>query len=296
MKIEILLKPFVLAAIGLFILSGFLTTANAQHNTGTPQYAFFANSTFELKIPWATNTSYERTQVIYNPGVITVMGGTAPAPSGTIRKVYLRTKPGASKVYHMKNVVIKLGETTDTAYPNQLDVPFKPCTEVFKQNSYTVSTPGWIEFELSTPFTYDNKKGLVVELTGDDGFLCTYKQSTRKAMGGDINKPTGSVSGLHSLFEFGFDFNGTSVEDAEALTPVQVYPNPASGMVHLSADGDMNGTIIITDLNGRMLLQEKITGRQHRLSVASLNNGMYFYKIFSAENLPVCTGKLTVSH
>lgn len=278
-----------------------LNVASAQHNTGTPVYGYYDNSVFEYKAPFNnTDTLFERVQIIYVPALLKTLSSGTTAPSGTISKVYLRTKPGTSKVFNMTNVLIKLGQTTDTAYDagTSPDVPFiTTTTEVFKQAAYTVSSPGWIEFTLSKPFAYDNKKSLVLEISGDNGFNCTYTSSgAKKVIMGQHKSTTGAYVPMY--FEFGFDFNFPSAISnvTGSEVNIQVYPNPATDKVQISCSEKMEGRILITDINGRTISEEQFSGAQHMLHVASLTNGLYFYKIFNAENILLSTGKLTVAH
>jgi hypothetical protein len=271
----------------------------AQHNTGTPEYAYYVNSTFDYKVPFAnTDTLFQRAQLLYRANDIKSLNGGGAVQSGTIRKVYLRCKPGTAKVFNMTDVIIKLGQTTDTNYDagTSPDVPFHICTEVFKQAAYTISTPGWIEFELSTPFAYDKSKTLVVEVSGDNGFNCTTGTGlNRRSNYGEFNSSTGAYG--FSLQEFGFDFKfPAAVSTLPASAAIQLYPNPAADRVQVSVDESIDGQIVITDINGRVVLQETFKGKEHSFSVASFNSGLYFYKIFSKKNLVGNIGKLTVYH
>lgn len=270
----------------------------AQHNNGTPQYAFYNNSTFSNKVPFAnTDTLFQRAQLLYRATDFKALNGGPAVQSGTIRKVYLRSNAATTKVFNMTNVIIKLGQTTDTNYDagTSADIPFHVCTEVFKQATYTASTPGWIEFVLSTPFTYDKSKTLVVEVSGDNGFNCTTNGSglTKRTNYGKFNSATGYYG--FDLQEFGFDFNSSAtVSTLPVAVVVQLYPNPATDRVQVSLDESIDGQIVITDINGRIVLQETFKGKDHTFSVASFNNGLYFYKIAGIKNLTGNIGKLTV--
>lgn len=299
MKKIILHKSLRLSFINFALLFAAVPgTLLAQHNTGTPQYGYYGKSAFEYKVPFAnTDNLLDREQMLYSTAILKDLTTEAKAPSGNISKVYLHTKPGAAKVYNMKNVLIKMGQTTDTTYPNVLNVPFKPCTEVFNQANYTVSSPGWIEFELPVVFAYDNTKTLVVEVSGDAGFATTYTQRTSTVIMGKYGSSTGDPSGLHDLKEFGFDIGfPSSVGEATMGAVINVYPNPATDVLHISSGKDISGVVSINDMTGRTVLQEDFNGKDCQVSVASFPNGMYFYKVVSKDGFLVRTGKITVSH
>lgn len=273
-------------------------TMNAQNNTNTPTYAFYKNATATFKVPFAnTDTLFERSQVLYPPKHIKPMSGSGTVASGSITKVYFRADPKVTQTFNMKKVIIKLAQTTDTAWDNtKIDPAFYTVTEVFNQATYAVSTPGWIEFTLSKPFQYDNTKTLVVEVSGDAGFNCTYssENSAGKAIAGKFNLAAGNH--LPMWFEFGFSYATTSVGTIQNDTKVDVYPNPANSVVQISSDKSITGNVIIMDMSGRTVAQEKMNGSAHSLSVSNLANGLYFYKIVDAENTQIKTGKLTISH
>lgn len=292
---------FCVAKYSLLIASLlFSKNIAAQHSTRTPQYAYYNNSAVSNKVPFAnTDTLFQRAQLLYRANDFKAVNGGAAVQSGTIRRVYLRSNPATTKVFNMKDVIIKLGQTTDTNFDAGLsaDIPFHVCTEVFKQASYTVSTPGWIEFELSTPFAYDRNKSLVVEISGDNGFNSTTSGSglAKRTNYGRQNSSTGYYGA--DLQEFGFDFNLSSdIASLPVVAVARLHPNPASDRVQVFLDESIDGQIVITDINGRIVLQESINGREYNFSVAPFSNGLYFYKIISVENMTGNVGKLIVSH
>lgn len=59
---------------------------------------------------------------------------------------------------------------------------------------------------------------------------------------------------------------------------MNLYPNPATQYVvlNMSAGEEMDGTVVITDMLGRHLIQQKAEGINARIAVAELPAGMYF--------------------
>ena len=59
---------------------------------------------------------------------------------------------------------------------------------------------------------------------------------------------------------------------------MNIYPNPATQyvMLDLSTGEDMNGSVTITDILGRVCHQQKAEGTRCRIPVAELPAGMYF--------------------
>lgn len=74
---------------------------------------------------------------------------------------------------------------------------------------------------------------------------------------------------------------------------LSLYPNPASAMVTVSAEGiEGNVTVQVVDLNGRVMLQQQGTAQSYRFDVSTLAQGAYFVRL-SGENVNA-TRKLIV--
>ena len=65
---------------------------------------------------------------------------------------------------------------------------------------------------------------------------------------------------------------------ASENTQIALYPNPAFNILNFEGV-DVDNTIEIYDLNGRIILSGKIVNKQ--IDISSLNNGAYFIKIIS---------------
>ena len=70
---------------------------------------------------------------------------------------------------------------------------------------------------------------------------------------------------------------GIGTIDAEGI---QIYPNPASNMLHINSSHDLTGAqLTITDLTGRTLGQYDMKGKELDLNVAPYDNGIYIYQL-----------------
>lgn len=58
-----------------------------------------------------------------------------------------------------------------------------------------------------------------------------------------------------------------------------MYPNPASGVVRLVFDSEVEFTYSILDLQGRLMAQETVVGNQKELNVSNLANGLYLVQV-----------------
>ncbi len=91
---------------------------------------------------------------------------------------------------------------------------------------------------------------------------------------------TGSVSeGVHQPFEISI-ING--IEDAQGINlTVSAYPNPAADLLILSIEeiDISNFSYQLYDMNGKLLLNEKIVGNKTSIVMSKLVTGNYFVKV-----------------
>ena len=67
-----------------------------------------------------------------------------------------------------------------------------------------------------------------------------------------------------------------------------IYPNPASGIVHLSLEGaSFPVQVDVLDLQGRMLYRDQINSRDHSMDVGMLPAGIYFVRLGEEGSLGV---------
>jgi hypothetical protein len=75
-----------------------------------------------------------------------------------------------------------------------------------------------------------------------------------------------------------FGEGATSISE-NAITEINMYPNPATDLVNISINGDYtNATVVIYDTEGRMVINQVFIG-QTEINISSLEAGIYFVKI-----------------
>ena len=81
-----------------------------------------------------------------------------------------------------------------------------------------------------------------------------------------------------------------SVTVSEFKDIISVYPNPATDFIVISlkentaVDPILKVKIQLQDLGGRLVYQAESTGREHRIDVQLLANGMYILRLMNAED------------
>lgn len=82
----------------------------------------------------------------------------------------------------------------------------------------------------------------------------------------------------------------------EEIVEVSVYPNPASNIVNITLENDLNNVgITLYNVLGDAVLNQKLNAGTNTFDVTKLPNGIYFYSIFR-EGEVLETKKLVVRH
>ncbi|MGL5890879.1 MAG: peptidylprolyl isomerase [Bacteroidia bacterium] len=89
-----------------------------------------------------------------------------------------------------------------------------------------------------------------------------------------------------------FSVSGVGIESFEPIAPVQVAPNPSSGMFVFS-DLPRECTIEIFDISGRSVLVAQSNAENYSLDLSGNAKGIYFCRV-SENGKPVQQGKLVV--
>lgn len=75
------------------------------------------------------------------------------------------------------------------------------------------------------------------------------------------------------------NFNpAAGIDDASALEGVSVYPNPSEGIVTVSNDLNVENTITVTDLNGRVVVS-KVASTSTTIDLSTVGTGVYLVNV-----------------
>lgn len=69
----------------------------------------------------------------------------------------------------------------------------------------------------------------------------------------------------------------TDINNLNSYKGLQIYPNPASDFFVIEVD--RNGTLELYDINGKLILNEKINQHKQSISVSNYSSGLYFVKL-----------------
>ena len=74
---------------------------------------------------------------------------------------------------------------------------------------------------------------------------------------------------------------------AESTSPsITIYPNPASRSVTISAGGVESGAkIVVSDMQGRIILSDDMTSETYELSVANMTSGVYYIRVIDGASI-----------
>lgn len=66
---------------------------------------------------------------------------------------------------------------------------------------------------------------------------------------------------------------------------VKVYPNPTSSLLNIAINNLQAADITLYDIQGRLILSEKMTGTEHQLNISHLERGTYLLRVNSGNKV-----------
>lgn len=139
------------------------------------------------------------------------------------------------------------------------------------------------------------------EMNGFDRTTCYISQlgggkwlqgtigSALPAINGTVGITLGSlVSTDTKLAVFDRDAITTGIKDWDKTAALRLFPNPASGMVHIQASNMQAADIAVTDMTGRTVLAKesvKLGNQPYILDISALAPGNYFIKMQDGEQI-----------
>ena len=102
-----------------------------------------------------------------------------------------------------------------------------------------------------------------------------------KNSGNTVGKIKSNVS--TSKFAISAFSNTTLSNEVFKTVDFVVYPNPTSGQLTIDATNLTNPTLSVFDLNGKLLLNEKLQADKNALNFSTFSNGVYLFTVKSQE-------------
>lgn len=223
------------------------------------------------------NPAASKNQLLYLPADL------AGATAGTINRVYFRRGTASMSGVALSDFTIKLGHTSNTT--------FVPATEfytglqtVLNQATYNPGAGAageWISIPLTSAFTYDPAKTLIVE-TSFTASTATYvytdgdphsgANAGKKLFSASATAITGTTTS--SVWQhFGFDLGPVGVRDDAAIgASLSIFPQPATTELHLSWPAAPAGPITLSlyDAQGRRVREQQTSAELVRLGYSAL--------------------------
>lgn len=95
---------------------------------------------------------------------------------------------------------------------------------------------------------------------------------------------------LSNCLQIGILFDGINSDDTDSDL-LSVFPNPSEGSANLDFRKSTGGEIVLTDLSGRIILQQRIAN-QSRFSIENLESGTYMLTVLDEKNKTVSRKKI----
>ncbi len=75
------------------------------------------------------------------------------------------------------------------------------------------------------------------------------------------------------------------------------FPNPANQFVNIQLGQPVdNASLVVRDVQGKVMMSDKVEGKDHSLDVSSLKNGLYFIQIHNSQRQLISEGKIMILH
>jgi len=89
----------------------------------------------------------------------------------------------------------------------------------------------------------------------------------------------GSALNVDALL-FGYVNLPNALQEVADRLNITVYPNPATDAITISTDENVEGfKVVVSDLNGRVVLGSSLSGQSTTVNVSELANGTYIYRV-----------------
>lgn len=72
---------------------------------------------------------------------------------------------------------------------------------------------------------------------------------------------------------------------------ISVFPNPVHDNLNIVTNAEEVSTILVYDVNGKIILSSVLSQYTTQINTSHLNNGLYFYKVLNNQNSVVTFGK-----
>lgn len=162
--------------------------------------------------------------------------------------------------------------------------------QVILSTGGTVTLAGGIDL----PATGGNWVNLFIPLTADLAQIPTPDSLVLQFFSSTGNGVQGSTLNVDAI-RFGYVSIPTVVEDINNNVQINVFPNPSTDFVNINISEALpNASVMVYNMEGRVMTHEFIGGNSHTLQTASWPAGIYQYAIIS-NSKAVAKGQLSVA-
>ncbi len=84
---------------------------------------------------------------------------------------------------------------------------------------------------------------------------------------------TSACASVTTLVNSSFDISST----------LKIYPNPATSNINIDFQDLENASVEFSDINGRVLITQKLNNTLNNVNIEKLTSGMYLFKVSSSQ-------------
>ncbi len=139
----------------------------------------------------------------------------------------------------------------------------------------TTNISNWTSF--STSFTNYTQTPDTIEI---------YAYSNAQAFGGGPNK----ISSVLDLDNLSLDYD-SGIDELSIGTAFLVFPNPATNELTIISKDENATSVLISDLNGRVIKEIEITNEKTKIDLETISSGVYTYSIMNKQKTKLLSNK-----
>jgi hypothetical protein len=108
--------------------------------------------------------------------------------------------------------------------------------------------------------------------------------ATGDVVGADNKQDIVMISDWGQIIIFANSATITEIAEPKSDSKITIYPNPSTDYINLSLNQPGEYSVFISDLSGRIVLEQKYSGQQFTIDVKSFHPGMYSLRILGKES------------
>jgi len=160
------------------------------------------------------------------------------------------------------------------------------CERIIIRNATDTTVNGWQRFSIPIPEKYWYE---------EYAYIRTLFIASADVNFENLKLCKGSEGSTLWIDNISLKYPGDGItQNLLSTLKAHLFPNPASEVLNIELNEEFYGKIVVYNMNGSKMLEEKIIGTTHQLNISELATGNYVYRLMK-ENTVLAQGKFVVT-